>query len=149
MGPGSGLIIVNLTTTNKEEATMATKKATQIDELRNALAHLLDATLGLDAPHIQRARDEAAAILDKAAGFDVAKWSTLCSYIAPSGANFDKLPKILAVALHAAVWKRQDGYGAPGFTPAQGWDFSGIRDSSRAAKTRILEAAEELVPGIF
>jgi hypothetical protein len=27
------------------------------------------------------------------------------------------------------IWKIQDGYGAPGFKPAQGFDWSGIRDS--------------------
>ena len=32
------------------------------------------------------------------------------------------------------TWKRQDGYGFPGYTPVQGWDWSGIRDSSAEAK---------------
>jgi hypothetical protein len=31
------------------------------------------------------------------------------------------------------IWALQDGYGDPGFTPVQGWDWSGIRDSSVAA----------------
>ena len=35
------------------------------------------------------------------------------------------------------AWGLQDGYGAPGFTPTQGWDWSGIRDSSPAAVRRI------------
>jgi len=29
-----------------------------------------------------------------------------------------------------AVWALQDGYGVAGFTPAQGFDWSGIRDST-------------------
>lgn len=28
------------------------------------------------------------------------------------------------------IWGIQDGYGEPGFTPPQGFDWSGIRDSS-------------------
>lgn len=35
------------------------------------------------------------------------------------------------------TWALQDGYGEPGFTPAQGWDWSGIRDSSPAAISRM------------
>jgi hypothetical protein len=35
------------------------------------------------------------------------------------------------------VWAIQDGYGEPGFTPAQGWDWSGIRDSSDLAKVKM------------
>lgn len=34
--------------------------------------------------------------------------------------------------LVALVWSMQDGYGAPGVTPSQGFDWSGIRDSSPA-----------------
>lgn len=28
------------------------------------------------------------------------------------------------------TWNLQDGYGEPGFNPIQGWDWSGIRDST-------------------
>jgi hypothetical protein len=35
------------------------------------------------------------------------------------------------------VWSIQDGYGEPGFTPVQGWDWSGIRDSSDGAKVKM------------
>lgn len=35
------------------------------------------------------------------------------------------------------TWALQDGYGAPGITPPQGWDWSGIRDSSPAAIDRM------------
>lgn len=35
------------------------------------------------------------------------------------------------------AWKMQDGYGTPGYTPPQGIDWSGIRDSSYYAIKRI------------
>lgn len=38
------------------------------------------------------------------------------------------------------AWLLQDGYGTPGFTPPQGWDWSGIRDSSPRAIHQIAEA---------
>lgn len=31
------------------------------------------------------------------------------------------------------LWAIQDGYGTPGFTPEQGMDWSGVRDSSPEA----------------
>lgn len=37
----------------------------------------------------------------------------------------------------AETWALQDGYGFPGVTPPQGWDWSGIRDSSPAAIARM------------
>jgi len=33
----------------------------------------------------------------------------------------------------AELWSMQDGYGVPGFMPEQGYDWSGVRDSSDAA----------------
>lgn len=38
------------------------------------------------------------------------------------------------------AWKHQDGYGVAGFVPAQGWDWSGIRDSSPEAIKNIADA---------
>lgn len=45
------------------------------------------------------------------------------------------------------AWSLQDGYGATGMTPPQGFDWSGIRDSSPAAVKRIHDALkhEELI----
>lgn len=53
-------------------------------------------------------------------------------------------------AIHQAVyvegrflvetWDLQDGYGEPGVEPPQGWDWSGIRDSSPAAMARMYQA---------
>ncbi len=43
-------------------------------------------------------------------------------------------------------WELQDGYGEPGFTPPQGYDWSGVRDSTgeawRAMEFKVLEALE-------
>lgn len=44
-----------------------------------------------------------------------------------------------------AIWANQDGYGAPGTTPAQGWDWSGIRDSSPEAIARMYDIATEFI----
>lgn len=33
----------------------------------------------------------------------------------------------------AVIWSLQDGYGEPGYLPPQGYDWSGIRDSSPEA----------------
>lgn len=32
-----------------------------------------------------------------------------------------------------AIWSRQDGYGETGYVPPQGFDWSGIRDSTDGA----------------
>lgn len=47
------------------------------------------------------------------------------------------LPAIRHLVMHddtasGIAWDLQDGYGVAGYTPAQGWDWSGIRDSSPA-----------------
>jgi hypothetical protein len=44
------------------------------------------------------------------------------------------------------LWALQDGYGEPGSTPPQGWDWSGIRDSSEEAKARMLTVAAYYLP---
>ena len=44
-----------------------------------------------------------------------------------------------------AIWSRQDGYGEAGYTPPQGFDWSGIRDSSPRAVLRMLAVATEFV----
>lgn len=40
----------------------------------------------------------------------------------------------------ALLWTMQDGYGEPGFMPEQGYDWSGIRDSSCAAIEQMWKA---------
>ena len=44
----------------------------------------------------------------------------------------DKLP---------AIWAASNGYGTPGYKPDQGYDWSGIRDSTPRAIHRMFEAA--------
>jgi len=52
-------------------------------------------------------------------------------YIKGEGRKY--LDEVTAAAIHHATWALQDGYGKPGFTPPQGWDWSGIRDSTDSA----------------
>ena len=44
-----------------------------------------------------------------------------------------------------AIWDRQDGYGEAGYTPPQGFDWSGIRDSSDDAIDAMVEIASGVV----
>jgi hypothetical protein len=39
-----------------------------------------------------------------------------------------------------AIWAESDGYGEPGFVPPQGYDWSGVRDSSPASIERMYQA---------
>ncbi len=123
---------------------MATTKA-QIAELKATVEHFLEATLGLDATHIRTARVRGEQILDKMAGFDSKAWAWACGYIGLGGDVRACLGAELKRTIDSVVWKLQDGYGAPGYTPAQGWDWSGIRDSSREAKVAIIAAVRALV----
>lgn len=41
------------------------------------------------------------------------------------------------------VWALQDGYGESGCTPPQGYDWSGIRDSSPGARRAMFLAAKQ------
>lgn len=43
------------------------------------------------------------------------------------------------------TWKHQDGYGAPGQTPVQGWDWSGIRDSSPKAVSNMANTIRQIL----
>jgi len=40
------------------------------------------------------------------------------------------------------IWNLQDGYGISGYTPSQGYDWSGIRDSSVAAVEAMYEVCK-------
>jgi hypothetical protein len=41
------------------------------------------------------------------------------------------------------IWALQDGYGRAGYTPVQGYDWSGIRDSSPEAHKAMYEVAKK------
>lgn len=60
-----------------------------------------------------------------------------------------RLAKISFACDHPAaaerIWGLQDGYGEAGLTPPQGWDWSGIRDSSPQASDRMYAVATEFV----
>lgn len=43
------------------------------------------------------------------------------------------------------IWGLQDGFGEAGFVPPQGWDWSGIRDSSPGAVAMMDAVASEFV----
>jgi hypothetical protein len=43
------------------------------------------------------------------------------------------------------IWDMQDGYGEPGYTPTQGYDWSGIRDSTVATRDQMDAVAREYV----
>jgi hypothetical protein len=64
-------------------------------------------------------------------------------------ARLDLLRISLATEVHEAagerIWSLQDGYGEAGFTPCQGWDWSGIRDSTPEAIRSMDAVASEFV----
>lgn len=75
---------------------------------------------------------------------DVEDWHLVCLFCHWRPPNPEpELPRRVTVDIHRAVWDRQDGYGAPGFTPIQGWDWSGIRDSTPEAKAEMAAAIRE------
>ena len=43
------------------------------------------------------------------------------------------------------LWSMQDGYGIRGYVPCQGYDWSGIRDSSYAALLAMFQKFEHLL----
>jgi len=55
------------------------------------------------------------------------------------------LPQTIQDVLMTATWKKQDGYGKVGFRPPQGWDWSGIRDSSEPAKKNMAQAIRDIL----
>lgn len=70
-------------------------------------------------------------------------WRLVCDAVRESkGPDGKPLAKALESRIFKETWALQDGYGEPGFTPPQGWDWSGIRDSSPAAKRRMVEAVK-------
>jgi hypothetical protein len=62
-----------------------------------------------------------------------------------NGAKRASLPESVRNTLDRAVWKLQDGYGEAGYTPVQGWDWSGIRDSSPQAFRNMAVVVEAIL----
>jgi len=55
----------------------------------------------------------------------------------------------MASQLYRGVYARQDGYGSKGYVPAQGYDWSGIRDSSPEAKAEMANYLREQLGGMY
>jgi len=64
-------------------------------------------------------------------------WTLVCDFHNIGGVTLIGIPDMLRNKIYEEVWKLQDGYGTPGFMPPQGWDWSGIRDSSAEAKDQM------------
>lgn len=114
-----------------------------------ALENLVVATVGIDSGHVKHAREVAEKALDAAAGFSPRKWKAVVSLLHFHGEKRAEVSPADRKALDAMAWRLQDGYGVQGYTPVQGWDWSGIRDSSRRAKTAIIAGAESILGRIF
>jgi hypothetical protein len=54
----------------------------------------------------------------------------------------DRFPNELG-GYDGPIWRLQDGYGEAGYVPPQGWDWSGIRDSSALAIQAMVDVARE------
>jgi len=63
------------------------------------------------------------------------------------GEGHEMLPKKDKVSILNETWAIQDGYGEPGYVPSQGWDWSGIRDSSDQAMRLMAAAVLKIIAG--
>lgn len=63
-------------------------------------------------------------------------WDLVCLFNHGGTVVLD-IPENVQKAIFQKTWSLQDGYGVAGYTPVQGWDWSGIRDSSDTAKVRM------------
>jgi hypothetical protein len=51
-------------------------------------------------------------------------------------------PETARLRISDAIYAESDGYGEPGLIPPQGYDWSGIRDSSPAAIERMFDVVK-------
>lgn len=70
-------------------------------------------------------------------------WNLICATNGLSTEN--SLSREVQNEVLKATWEHQDGYGTPGFTPPQGWDWSGIRDSSEEATPKMADAIRRVL----
>lgn len=56
-----------------------------------------------------------------------------------------KIGEARHIELDRAVWGETDAYGGRGHVPFQGWDWSGIRDSSAGAKREMAAVIRKLL----
>ncbi len=59
------------------------------------------------------------------------------------GHKIASLNRLARAELYSIVWAESDGYGPKGYIPDQGYDWSGVRDSSDAAKKAMADAARK------
>ena len=97
---------------------------------------------GRRATHKMITKNIDRAMREHAAGFDRRKWALACKYMR---GDVQLKPAKRREKLNDEVWDLQDGYGQPGHTPEQGWDWSGIRDSSPEAKVAMIKVVEKFV----
>jgi hypothetical protein len=70
-------------------------------------------------------------------------WDLICFVNAPGYEN--DLPDNVSREVLLETWKKQDGYGEPGYMPPQGWDWSGIRDSSEEGCANMAKAIRRVL----
>jgi|GEM_PF-3911354 len=70
-------------------------------------------------------------------------WELVAAVTSPGSTA--RLPEPACVEILRETWKLQDGYGKPGYTPVQGWDWSGIRDSSPKAVSQMARVIREIL----
>jgi len=73
-------------------------------------------------------------------------WMLVCDACSPSR-KISSLSRWERDQLYTQVWDYSDGYGEPGYVPPQGYDWSGIRDSSAVAKGRMARAVKAYFNG--
>ena len=81
---------------------------------------------------------------------DAKDWALIVKWQASGRGQSEARVKKIGFARHQeldnAVWAENDAYGLPlGRVPAQGWDWSGIRDSSAAAKRKMAAVIRKLL----
>jgi hypothetical protein len=67
---------------------------------------------------------------------ELSGWQLICMFN-HGDTEIINVPANVVNAIRNETWKLQDGYGQAGFVPAQGWDWSGIRDSSDLATMKM------------
>ena len=71
-------------------------------------------------------------------------WELVCLFCW-YGDPLPVVPEKIQAEISACVWAVQDGYGVPGYTPPQGWDWSGIRDSTQEAQDRMARVIRRIL----
>lgn len=70
-------------------------------------------------------------------------WGLICVLCCPAYTPF--LPAEKMNKIYAAIYAQNDAYGARGTIPPQGYDWSGIRDSSKEAQDRMALVARAML----